>query len=149
MEFQSKETIPDVDMCEHAVSSDTQAMFKEEASANLILKTAQPVLPSQIRKEVSKEDREHYIENNLLVKFLTMFSHYPTIIENHLKVKKILDTAVEFDEMSQVNKYHEIIKEFLMWKKSGRISGSVPVSTFREWIVDDGSYTMYTKIQDL
>ena len=148
MEFQSEKSVQEVDLCEQAVSSDTQAMFEEEASANQILETAQPVPQNQTRKEVSKDERENFIDNNLLIKFLMMFWHYQTIIESHLKVKKILESIVEFDEIPQVNKYHEVIKEFLTWKKSGRISGSVHENIFRNWIVADGFFTIYTRIQD-
>ena len=148
MEFQSEKLIPEVDLSEQAVSSDTQAMFEEKASANQVLETAQPAPQGQIRREMSKEDREHYIDNNLLIKFLMMFWHYQTIIENHLKLKKNLEQIVEFDEIPQLNKYHELIKEFLIWKKSSRISGSVQENIFRDWIVADGFYMIFTKTQD-
>ena len=148
MEFQCEKSTQEVELLEHVVFSDTQAMFEEEASANAILETAQPVPQAQIRKEMSKNERLHYVDNNLLVKFLMMFWHYGTIIENHLKVKKNLEQIVEFDEIPQLNKYHEMIKEFLMWKKSARISGSVAETIFHDWIVEDGFYMIYMKTLD-
>ena len=40
MEFQYEKSTQEVELLEHVVFSDTQAMFEEEASANAILETA-------------------------------------------------------------------------------------------------------------